>query len=274
MIFVNHCHLFPVDHLNESDPMVSYFRKGGGEDLLSLMERHAIDRAVTFSPYRHQVSGIENPVLWMLDEIADRNDLVGFAAVESQYDSPELLRHYGERGIAGLKLHPAICRVKIDDPAIDWIYDAAESQHLPVVIHTGEHGWESEKYTPSLIGNVAGRYPRLRIVIEHCGGEAHFCQTLSVLRQHKNCYAGITSVVSPSSLWFLTDARLVQLVREIGSHRIIYGSEFPWREDDVVAEEMAIIRSLKIAEEEKADILGNALNHLLNVGNEGQEKPL
>ncbi len=120
---------------------------------------------------------------------------------------------------AVLKLHPSIQRIPATDPQYEPYLEIAESQSMPVVIHCGR--WqEMAGYKLSL--EVAGRHPKLPIVLAHMGGDSpHLVQgTVDAILEQKldNAYLGTESIREP---WLLSQA-----VDRLGSSRLIFGSDY------------------------------------------------
>jgi len=229
-------------------------------------------RAVCFAPFGFEGgrwekigAGLDRN-LWLAQELRTRPNLLGFATVYPQdHDAPEQLRRAIAAGLVGAKLHPPVMRFRIDDPALEPFWQAAEELGIPVSIHTGAHGWSLRYYMPLLLDEVAQRHRRLPIIIEHIGGEAFFDQALAVLHNNENCYAGLTQCSGRDPKYALESARRDRLLKSVGAERIVYGLDYPWNEDNPAAlkNDLAWVRSWAISGEDQQKILGGNLARLV-----------
>ena len=141
---------------------------------------------------------------------------------------------------------------------------------MPILIHTGVHGWNLESYLPLLIDKVAQAFPKLHIIIEHLGGEAFFNQALAVLQNNSNTYAGITTTLlrilhGKWNPWYQGTERIKIVIRRIGEERVIYGTDFPYNDVMITQKEIEIIKNLELNDRVKNKILGKNLEKLLKL---------
>lgn len=260
-MLINHCHvaLKGFGPAVETNP-----RMGTLSELRRIMQALDIERAVAFAPFEPQ-DGVEANQ-WLAQELENYPEIVGFAAVKpSDEDAPAQIEASVQRGLVGLKLHPPVMEVALDDPAIEPYWQAAEDLGLPIAIHTGSHGWYLRRYMPILLDDVAQRHPNLNLIIEHLGGIALFDQALAVLHNNSHCYAGITSVSGSTSTWTITPQRLQVLLDTVGPSRMIFGTDYPWHEDSLVAirDDIAWIRSWGLSAEDEANVLGGNMERMI-----------
>ncbi len=229
-------------------------------------------RAVCFAPFGFEggpwdkIGGGLDRNLWLAQELRMRPCLLGFASVFPQdHDAPQQLRRAIAAGLVGAKLHPPVMRFRVDDPALEPFWQAAEDLRIPVSIHTGAHGWNLRNYMPLLLDEVAQRHRRLPIIIEHIGGEAFFDQALAVLHNNENCYAGLTQSSGRDPRYALEPARRDLLLKSVGAERIVYGLDYPWNVDNPAAlkDDLAWVRSWAISAEDQQKILGGNLARLV-----------
>jgi len=266
-MLINHCHIFPegfsVPGLAPGKGTISHLKK--------LMGKIGIEKAVvfatcdellpTFAPHQND---------WLVDILKKEKNFYGFATVNpKERNAPVKLRKYLKKGLKGLKFHPPMFKVAINDPKAKELYRVAEELGAPVLFHTGVHGWILKEYFPILIDEVAQQYPKLPIIIEHVGGTAFFNQALAVLQNNSNCYAGITTTLREDSPWRISDDQLGCLLKIIGADRIIYGTDFPFNDFNGIKEDIRIIDTLPLSSEEKEKIWGKNLLQLLRINQGG-----
>ena len=283
-MFINHCHTAPEGCFDEK----KIPNKGTLEGLKEVMDEAKVERAVAFAPFPHFMPqdaswyscnlSIRECNEWLYKSLQDKKykNMVGFATIDpKEKESCEILEEYTKKGFKGVKMHPPIFRFKIDDSSLDGFYNTAEKLGMALLFHTGVHGWRINEYFPILLDNVAQRHPKLKIIIEHTiGWGANFFtfdQSLAVLQNNPNTYAGITGSFEPilphmdKSPVYNPKARLLLLLKVIGAERIIYGLDYPYGGLDKLKKDIKFIYSLKISRKEKELILGRNLEKLLGI---------
>jgi len=227
------------------------------------MKKLGIDKAVAFALVPQMPTFDFNE--WLLGKIKEDKSLYGFVAGinPTEKDAVKKLRKYISSGFVGVKLHPPVQGFRIDDPEADNFYSAAEELRLPLLFHTGVHGWYLEKYRPILLDKVAQNHPKLPIIIEHTGGFAFFYEALAVLQNNGNCYAGIAQTRRKDTPWYIPQEWKNILLKTIGAGRIIYGADFPWNDYEQIKSDIEAIEGLNITSDEKKKILGENIEKLI-----------
>jgi predicted TIM-barrel fold metal-dependent hydrolase len=209
-------------------------------------------------------SGIDGAVLMPTDEA----DNVGLA--EALAPNPEgfhffawLDPHHVDRTmtfleehrghVAGLKVHPSLERLRVDDPAWTPFLEFADRWRLPVIVHCGR--WQ-EMASWKFCLTVAERHPDASIIIAHMGGDLPTLQqecSLEVAhRGLPNVYLGTESIREYYSLRIALD--------RLGPERILFGSDYPlgWP-----AAYLAVFDGALPSEEERRLVLGANLLRLM-----------
>jgi predicted TIM-barrel fold metal-dependent hydrolase len=260
VIWVNHCHLLPSHHHDKEVPV------GGTIDawLHTVAPRLGIERAVAFAPFPHQLKDGND---WLASVLPRYPQIVGCATIHPlSPNAPQRLKHFvEEHGFVAAKLHPPVMKFRVNDPEMDPYYTMAARLGIPITFHTGVHGWRLRDYEPMLFDDVAERHPDLKIIMAHVGGTAQFNQALAVLQNRKNVYAELaqTRRILRGYCWHLSDENINMLLKSIGPHRIIYGTDWPWANGEQIDLDIQRIRSWDITDAEKAMILGGNLRQLL-----------
>lgn len=269
MIFANHAHLYPRE-----------LREDGAKDvLLRLLDDCEIDKAVAFAPfsYRFQESAQFHDVNvneWLAREIAGEDRLVGFGTVdvtEGAAPIADQVQQIFELGLRGIKVHPAAQNIAVDSETAFEIYDKAQQLGLFLSFHTGLHWHRIRDYRMLLFDEVAYNFPDLSFSLEHVGGYTFFREALLVMcnnnRDHPHVFAGLTSVEPEQNglcgPWSLTDTELETLIFQTGDTQTIFGLDFPFKKTEYVRRAMARIRSLRISDAAKENILGKTLEKQL-----------
>jgi predicted TIM-barrel fold metal-dependent hydrolase len=170
---------------------------------------------------------------WFCRIAAEHGQLVAFIGIDpstmSGAGAQEHMREMVERhGARGLKLHPVLQGFHLHDDRMRPILDACIELDLPIISHSGpargsEQFAEPESYAPAL-----ELYPDLRLVLAHLGGGA-WRQTAEFAGR----YPGVAFDCSEIIQWTgapnaPTDEQLARLMLEVGTERVMLGSDFPW----------------------------------------------
>ena len=258
-MFVNHCHLLPPGLFAADDPL-----RGTPGGLLAAMDNLGIDRAVVFAPLPGFIPDAREANQWLWEQVRDNERFTGFMTlnpVDSR--SLPLMQEFAAKGLCGLKIHPPAFRARLDDEAAYPFYELAATLSLPILFHTGVHGWLLENYMPILLDRVAHQFPDLKIIVEHMGGWEFFDQALAVVRNNRNCYAGITSTLAAQWAWYLTPDRLRYMALMVGVERVIFGTDYPFRTSEDIGQDIQVVREVFGNPETVDRILGANLAALL-----------
>ena len=268
MIFANHAHLYPRE-----------LREEGAKDaLLRLLDDCEIDKAVAFAPFSHRFRESAlycdvNVNEWLAREIAQDDRLVGFGTVDVSEDAEPIadqVRRIFELGFRGIKIHPAAQEFAVNSETAYAIYEKAQELGLFLSFHTGLHWHRIRDYQMLLFDEITWDFPDLYFSMEHVGGYSFFREALLVLCNNKrnpHTFAGLTSVEPDENgmlgPWSLSDEEIETLIFQTGDDRTIFGLDFPFKNADYVRRAMARIRSLRISDEAKENILGKTLEKQL-----------
>jgi predicted TIM-barrel fold metal-dependent hydrolase len=105
--------------------------------------------------------------------------------------------------------------------------------------------------TPSELASLAARYPEQQFICAHAGGEWE--QGIRAIKKQPN-------VLIETSGFDATAGFIEMAVRELGAHRIIFGSHLPSRS---LGTELGKVIGAKISEEDKRLILGQNYRDML-----------
>ena len=258
-MLVNHCHLMPEGTYDPECP-----KAGTAEALVQMMDELGIDRAVAFAPLPEYAKDSNEANQWLWEQVRANDRLEGFMTLNpTDARSLPLMSEFAEKGLRGIKTHPPVYRARIDDEAAYPFYELAAELGLPLLFHTGVHGWLLEEYAPILIDRVAQRFPDLKLIVEHMGGWEFFGQALAVVRNNDNCYAGITSTLDPDWAWYIPPDLLQHMISLIGSERVIFGTDYPFRQIEGIRRDIEAVHSIAPSSAEAENILGASLATLI-----------
>jgi len=146
--------------------------------------------------------------------------LRGYIVLNPHQDlEAELARWADEPGMIGIKLHPDLHGYPLDGGRYAPVWEYAERTGMPVLTHT----WSgSDVDDPALLASVFERHPEVRVLAGHSGAVADgFPRVIELATRYPNLYLEICGS-------FFTGRWLARMVGELGAHRVIYGSDFPF----------------------------------------------
>jgi uncharacterized protein len=263
-IFANHAHVFPDDIRPE----------GSVESLLRLMDECEIARAVCFAPHRRTVGdhGYPEPNRWLAEAIADEPRLTAFSCIRPvDEDAIERLELAVEMGMRGCKIHPAADKCDIlDDRAMDF-YAVAEDLGVVLDFHTGPHWYRISHYHPLGFDEIAWKFPRLKLVMEHLGGLPFYYDVLGVLGNNLpvgrpgHLFGGISSVLNRDlqRLWYLGIEKVGDAIFRLGEDMPIYGLDFPYNSADLISDDIRQLKTLTLSDEGFEKLFGGNLTRAI-----------
>lgn len=203
---------------------------------------------------------------WACALLADKPQFTPFVSVDPWALPPEegvthlrdLVENHGARGI---KLHPVLQRFAVNDPRMHPIYRACVELGIPVLSHSGPARGSDQYGEPLAFAEVLRAFPDLRLVVAHMGGGS-WSQTLELARTFPNTDFDCSEIIA----WTRgplapTEETLARLIRDVGSERVMMGTDFPWYDLDRTVDRVMALPLL--SREEKEGILGaNAMRIL------------
>ena len=123
-----------------------------------------------------------------------------------------------EHGFCGLKLHPLFNAYTANDAVVFPLMETAEKHNLPVFIHSGHPPFS----LPWSIGQLAERFPAVRIVMVHMGhGHGVYIQAaIDTAKKYDNIF------LENSGMPMHTKIREAYLT--VGAERLFWGSDAPF----------------------------------------------
>lgn len=241
------------------------------------------DCLVEGSLRRMDATGVDKSVTWKIgtnaDECRTNNDyvaaqrdrhpdrLIGFATVdphEPDKACAEVDRAVDELGLDGIKLHPNVMGIPMDDPGFVTVVAHVAARQVPFVTHVNmtlaselpiqsqsdggepEFSNHTENAQAGRLRPLVDRYDSPRFQAAHMGGV-----TLDWIRGTQVTFQTTGAGV----------ATLAWAVANVGVERIVFGSDFPFF---LVEDELDKIRRLDISDDDRQRILaGNAMERVL-----------
>jgi predicted TIM-barrel fold metal-dependent hydrolase len=188
------------------------------EKLVPLLDEANVAKAVIMT-YRDASAADPSPLEYIRDAVAKYpSRLVGFARLRPSDDDSAvrlLEQAVSEFKMAGLKLHPVGTFQPPSGPSTVRLVSAAAEMSLPILFHCGDENFT----TPLAIEQLVVRVPTAKIVLGHMGGYFHTKDAIEVARRNPSVYLETSATPYPASI--------LDAVRSIGAHRVIFGSDGP-----------------------------------------------
>jgi predicted TIM-barrel fold metal-dependent hydrolase len=244
---------------------------------VSEMDKYGIDQLVMFT----SVPGDHPSVATAVRAFPER--IIGYLMLDpAQPNAPELVREGVQRyGLKGVTLFPAMHHFHASDERLYPLYQAATDLKIPVFVHFGvlkvsirdklglPNIFDLRYADPIDLHKAAIDFPGLNFIIPHFGC-GYFREALMLGAQAPNVYVDTSS----SNTWLTympshLDLKTVfaKTLQVFGPQRLLFGTDsnvFPrgWRQD-ILHQQMEILRELQTTQEAAAQILGGNIARLL-----------
>lgn len=225
MIINTHAHLYPdkiakaVEEVifKKFGPLYSSFKVAS---LLEDMEKYDVAVAVGFCiAERPKVVAPSNDFMIRLGE---NKKIVGLGTIHPDSEGyREEIRRLRENGVKGIKASSIFQDFYPDEERMLRIYQEMGGD-LIVYLHAGEQPGREAQTTPERLARVLTIFPKLKMVAAHFGG-MHMLEEAKKHLVGKEIYFD-TVWPHPASL---DGKEITRLIQEHGSHKILFGTDFP-----------------------------------------------
>lgn len=260
-IIDSHCHIYPDKIAQKaSDSTGRFYDMPSRLDgkISTLIERgekagieHFIVQSVATTP--KQVSSINN---FIAKAVAESNGrFTGFGTLHPDSDDLEAdINEIIGLGLKGIKLHPDIQQVRVDDARMSKMYELCEGS-LPMLIHTGDFRYDFSN--PNRMMPILEKYPKLTVIGAHFGGWSIWEEATEKLSKYENFLVDCSS-----SLYAMTPEKAKELIEAYGADRVLFGTDYPMWEPET---EIERFMKIDLTETQREDILyNNAARLFLN----------
>jgi len=144
----------------------------------------------------------------------------------------------------GIKIHPSTHAYPANGSRYRPMWEFADAHGVPVLSHT----WGGDPHSrPGLFREIAREFPRVPILLGHSGGTwAGADEALAAAAATEMLSCDLASS-------HLKQGLLERMVREIGSERIVFGSDLPFID---CRAQVGYVASARISDEDKRRIFG------------------
>ena len=192
---------------------------------------------------------------WACEVAADHPELTAFPAADPLVLGAEEgaghLRDLAEtHGARGIKIHPVLQRFLPDDPRMEPIYRTCVELGLAVLSHSGAAKGGEHFAEPAAFAPVLEAFPDLTVVLAHLGGAA-WRQTVDLARAFPKLTFDLCEIIEWTGAPNAPSVEeLARLIRDLGPHRVMLGTDFPWYDLDRTAELVLDLPELSLEERE------------------------
>lgn len=177
-----------------------------------------------------RLSGLWVEDQYIADYVAvDPRRLIGFMSLDPTVPGweQEMCQGHLELGLRGIKLLPMYAGFSPDDHRLDPLWDYAQANGLPVLLHTGTTfvAQAPIEYTlPRRLDRVAIRYPQVKMILAHLSHPFEG-ECAAVIRKHPNLFADISALFyRPFQLY-----HSLMLMQEYGIwDKLLFGTDYPF----------------------------------------------
>jgi len=270
---------------------VQYSKYGGDlEDTLQAMRESNVNKAAVLSYLPVTIANLRQSASLPNHENGEVNLKISHMLLESNIASCELARKHSDlipfilldphamspdeseahlrelaaqHGAKGVKLHPVLQRFYPKDKRMWPIYKTCVDLAIPILSHSGSARGPEQYAEPEAFVEVLKEFPKLTLILAHLGGGS-WQQTLNVATKYQNACFDCSEIIewlgAPSAP---TPHEVAKLIKKIGPHRVMMGSDFPWYDLDRTVHLISTLPVL--SDEEKQGILGENATQILGI---------
>ncbi len=228
-----------------------------GEGTYAHLESQAKDNNVggyllfSVATNAHQVEKVNSSIA-ALAELSRSHGFktVGFAGMHQDFENFEgEINRAWDLGLRGVKIHPDIQGVNIDDPKLLPLYEILQAKDMPLYLHMGDNRPQYQFSSADKLSNVLRMFPRLQVVAAHLGGYMAWETAVPLLAGRENVWYDTSSAV-----WAMTSEYAEQIIRKLGTENVMFGTDYPVMN---TKEELDRFFKIRLTDRERENILWN-----------------
>lgn len=150
-------------------------------------------------------------------------------------------------GFTGVKIHPDIQEVNIDDDRFMKLYECIEGR-MPLFLHMGDSRAEYQYSHADRLAKILDLFPKLKVIAAHFGSYSVW-DNAQCLYGRENVWYDLSS-----ALWCLSPEHAKTLIERCGYERVMFGTDYPIYS---LKDYSALFERLDLTERQRADIYYN-----------------
>lgn len=174
----------------------------------------------------------------------------GFAGMHQDFPDfeGELDRCIG-LDLCGVKLHPDIQGVDINDKRLLPLYEIMQAKGLRLYLHMGDDRPEYRFSEARKLVDVLEQFPSLVVVAAHLGGYRAWDDAMELLAGRENVWYDTSS-----ALWAITPEYAEVVIGRLGYEQVMFGTDYPVKNTDG---ELERFFKINLTDKQREDILWN-----------------
>lgn len=280
MIIDFHTHIFPdaiapkaLANLSTASNTTP-FTDGTASGLQNSMKDSGVNLSVILPVVTNAVKASSiNQKSARINETTSETGLLSFGGIHPETPNlKEVIKEAKELGLKGFKLHPDHYNMNLDDLRCMRMMEEICNQQMIIVTHAGVDIGHSgpPRCTPDMICHVLDEVKPERMVLAHMGSWQLWDDVIHKLASRRvymdtGFSLGTLHWIDPSRRKpydTLSPEKLVEMIRIIGSERILFATDSPWAPQKKYVE---IMEKLPLSEEEKNNIFHKNAEKLLGL---------
>ncbi|MBQ3596645.1 MAG: amidohydrolase family protein [Clostridia bacterium] len=242
-----HCHIYPDKIVEKAVESIGKFYNlkmhtdGKLSTLLSESDSAGITHSLIFSVATkpQQTKAINEFIANEVSLMPQRFTGLGTLHPDST-DIKGDIEHLIELGLKGVKLHPDIQGVAIDDRRCMKIYEQLEGK-LPLLLHTGDKRYQYSN--PENLIPVLKTFENLTVIGAHFGGYSVWESASEKLFGYDNLYVDCSS-----SLAFMSPEMAKELIDGFRAEHVLFATDYPmW----TIQEEIERFEKINLTKDER-----------------------
>lgn len=174
---------------------------------------------------------------WAVDTVNPRVHLSTFCGIDPVLmDEQTLLQEVEDKtrqGAIGVKMVPLDLGIRGDDARLWPLYDYLQANELPIQTECGDIPGTSSR--PKFFAKALAEFPQLKIIFSHMGHSSSFregtdAEFLALANEYENVRGDLSLRLLEVADDHVSPTQLVQYIRDVGSERVMYGSNYSLNE--------------------------------------------
>lgn len=264
-VFDAHTHVYPDKIADRASVALGKFyslhidAKGTVADLVARCKATGVNGILLLgvATSAEQLSNVNRYLRAAIDYATEQGiEAYAFGGYHQDADPSAAVEEIMSLGLSGIKIHPDIQRVDIDDPRIVQLCKLIEGK-LPINFHMGDPRKEYSFSRPEKLMKLLDICPDLTVIASHLGGYHCWDRVESLYSGCKNVYFDTSS-----SIEYMPPERAEQIIRTLGVDRIFFGTDYPLRTQ---SEGLVVLDKLRLTDEERYKLMwGNFHKFLIS----------
>ncbi len=199
-------------------------RLGTRENLRAELDRYGIDHCVLLPVYPH----VSFQDLWSATQ--KDNTLIPFTGPDFDHldQLEEKLAHDVAAGAKGMKIHPILQKVGMDDERMKQVIEAFQPYDLPILFHTGYANYYLDPAEAHMQNSNFGEieplvdlvraFPKAKFIVGHAALDRVW-DMMPMFKEFENVWVDVSFQNTPT---------IKVLIETLGAEKVMYGSDWPW----------------------------------------------